>query len=370
MDRTDDFRRLLSIYPTYKPSNDVFNAVSKFTSLAVSVASGLRQSRDLVQRVVRLSLQRGFSNDPTVQLDTSSSHFKTNISLIQKELKQLEKSLSSAQRGVGPDGKELLVSQQEQHHRRFIIQILQSESKSQIEAVQTAIKSHSEHAKLRSKRVERYGSNIDVMSLAKDSAIANSAGTNRNSVSNLGRGGGPPNSFVATGGNANGTGVGSGVGVSTSSARSSKSSSASAPKYAMFAETPTGVSALRRRGAGAEIGGDGSDGAAGGRAHGGALSTKLITPRATQTTRLQTAERVEASIAQLGELFGQMATLVMDQGETLARIEDDVEAGLDNTVEGHKELQNFLAITRGNRGIILKIFGLLVFFILLFMYIT
>jgi len=97
---------------------------------------------------------------------------------------------------------------------------------------------------------------------------------------------------------------------------------------------------------------------------------QFITPRATQHSRLQSAERVEASIAQMGALFGQMANLVMAQGETIARIEDDVEAGLVDTEEGHREMQKFLEITKGNRGIILKVFALLVFFILLFMFWT
>ena len=50
-------------------------------------------------------------------------------------------------------------------------------------------------------------------------------------------------------------------------------------------------------------------------------------------TRLKAAEKVEGSIAQMGQLFSQMATLVQEQSETISRIEDDVESGLENTVE-------------------------------------
>ena len=35
----------------------------------------------------------------------------------------------------------------------------------------------------------------------------------------------------------------------------------------------------------------------------------------------------------MGALFTQMASLVMEQGESLSRIEDDVEFGLENTIE-------------------------------------
>jgi syntaxin 5 len=69
----------------------------------------------------------------------------------------------------------------------------------------------------------------------------------------------------------------------------------------------------------------------------------------------------------MGQLFSQMATLVMEQGETLARIEDDVEVGLTETTEAHKSMEQFYEITKGNRSMIIKIFLLLVFFIFLFL---
>ncbi len=72
-------------------------------------------------------------------------------------------------------------------------------------------------------------------------------------------------------------------------------------------------------------------------------------------------------LLQMGQLFTQMATLVMEQGETLTRIEDDVEIGLANVVEGHQNLVDFSNVTKGNRGLIIKVFLLLVFFILVFL---
>jgi syntaxin 5 len=69
----------------------------------------------------------------------------------------------------------------------------------------------------------------------------------------------------------------------------------------------------------------------------------------------------------MGQLFAQMATLVTEQSETIARIEDDVEAGLQETLQGQAHLQNVFDITKGNRSLILKIFALLVFFVFLFL---
>ena len=69
----------------------------------------------------------------------------------------------------------------------------------------------------------------------------------------------------------------------------------------------------------------------------------------------------------MGQLFAQMATLVSEQSEVITRIEDDVEAGLAETLEAQGHLQTVYDITKGNRSLILKIFLLLLFFIFLFL---
>ena len=86
-----------------------------------------------------------------------------------------------------------------------------------------------------------------------------------------------------------------------------------------------------------------------------------------QTSRLKSAEQVEKSIAQMGHLFSQMATLVMEQSETIARIEDDVEIGLEDTKEAHASMEQFYEISKGNRSLIIKVFVLLIFFLFLFL---
>jgi len=62
-----------------------------------------------------------------------------------------------------------------------------------------------------------------------------------------------------------------------------------------------------------------------------------------------------------------MATLVKDQSEMISRIEDDVEAGLQDTQDANTSMMKLYEITKGNRSMILKIFALLVFFIFVFL---
>ena len=69
----------------------------------------------------------------------------------------------------------------------------------------------------------------------------------------------------------------------------------------------------------------------------------------------------------MGGLFSQMANLIVEQGETITRIEDDVELGHQQTTEAQESMQFFYEITKGNRSMIFKIFGLLIFFIFIFL---
>jgi hypothetical protein len=79
--------------------------------------------------------------------------------------------------------------------------------------------------------------------------------------------------------------------------------------------------------------------------------------------RLREARQAESSLVELGTLFGKMTHLISSQGEIVAKIEDDVEAAVLDINAGHAEIQTLYGIKKGNRGLILKTFGLLIFFI-------
>lgn len=111
--------------------------------------------------------------------------------------------------------------------------------------------------------------------------------------------------------------------------------------------------------------------------------------RKNAASRVQNAENIEAIVTkviicyrikyhlaflltcfdheQMGGLFSRMASLIVEQGETITRIEDDVETGFQQTSEAQDSMQYFYEITKGNRSMIFKIFGLLIFFIFLFL---
>lgn len=52
--------------------------------------------------------------------------------------------------------------------------------------------------------------------------------------------------------------------------------------------------------------------------------------------------------------------------QLVVRIDDDMEMALEDVRKGHTEMQNYLRIVKGNRGVIVKTFALLIAFIVLF----
>jgi hypothetical protein len=79
--------------------------------------------------------------------------------------------------------------------------------------------------------------------------------------------------------------------------------------------------------------------------------------------RLESARQAERSLAELTTMFSKMSHLIQSQGETLMKIEDDVEAAMDHVEAGREEIIKLYEWTKGNRGLIIKVFSLLIFFI-------
>lgn len=79
--------------------------------------------------------------------------------------------------------------------------------------------------------------------------------------------------------------------------------------------------------------------------------------------RLKEARQAEQSLAALGTIFGKMSTLIVQQSETLSKIEDDVEAANVDVNAGHNEITNLYSIKKGNRMLIIKVYSLLIFLI-------
>lgn len=84
-----------------------------------------------------------------------------------------------------------------------------------------------------------------------------------------------------------------------------------------------------------------------------------------QHVRAQAMRQVESTVVELGQIFNQLATMVSEQGELVERIDANVEDTVTNMQAGQNQLMLYYNSIAGNRALILKVFGVLLLFLVL-----
>jgi len=77
-------------------------------------------------------------------------------------------------------------------------------------------------------------------------------------------------------------------------------------------------------------------------------------------------ESIETTIAELGQIFTQLANMVAEQRETVQRIDADTHDIMSNVSGAQRELLKYYASISNNRWLMLKIFGVLIVFVSVF----
>jgi syntaxin 5 len=101
---------------------------------------------------------------------------------------------------------------------------------------------------------------------------------------------------------------------------------------------------------------------------GGGEQSQLLIPNSHQylADRANATEQIESHIAELGTVFSRLAAMVGEHRELVQRVEDNVDDAHSNVNEGLLQLTQTLTSLRSNRGLALKIMGILTFFIVMF----
>ena len=84
------------------------------------------------------------------------------------------------------------------------------------------------------------------------------------------------------------------------------------------------------------------------------------------TSRAEALHNVETTIVELGTIFTQLAEMVHAQGEMAQRIDENVDEALGNVDAAKAQLMRYLATVSTNRWLVMKVFGVLLAFILFF----
>lgn len=86
--------------------------------------------------------------------------------------------------------------------------------------------------------------------------------------------------------------------------------------------------------------------------------------------RNSAVETIESTINEVGNLFQQLATMVSEQGETIQRIDQNVDDISLNINGAQRELLKYYTHISNNRWLFLKIFGVLIAFFLLWVLVS
>lgn len=92
----------------------------------------------------------------------------------------------------------------------------------------------------------------------------------------------------------------------------------------------------------------------------------LVEDQSDLAERADKMHLIESTIVELGTVFNQLASMVQTQGETITRIDMNISETTDNVEAAHDALLRYFASINSNRWLMLKVFGVLFFFFVLF----
>jgi len=83
-------------------------------------------------------------------------------------------------------------------------------------------------------------------------------------------------------------------------------------------------------------------------------------------SRAETMRNIESTIVELGGIFTQLAHMVKEQEEVVGRIDHNVEDASMNIEAAHTEILKYFQSVTSNRWLMIKIFGVLMIFFVIF----
>ncbi|RDB29629.1 Integral membrane protein sed5 [Hypsizygus marmoreus] len=106
-------------------------------------------------------------------------------------------------------------------------------------------------------------------------------------------------------------------------------------------------------------------------AQGAFMQMQMVEQQDTYLQSRSTAiESIEATIAELGQIFTQLANMVAEQRETVQRIDADTLDIAANVGGAQRELLKYFGNMANNRWLMLKVFGVLIVFFLVFILVS
>jgi t-SNARE complex subunit (syntaxin) len=85
-----------------------------------------------------------------------------------------------------------------------------------------------------------------------------------------------------------------------------------------------------------------------------------------QRNRYEAVRSVESSVHEVSKMFAELSELIVRDDYTIMRIDESVDDALENMERGHSELIKYYEKVKGNKCLMIKIFGVIIVFLLVF----
>ncbi|SPO40011.1 probable syntaxin, vesicular transport protein [Pseudozyma flocculosa] len=373
-------QRLLNSGGASQPASG--SAKGEFAKRAQAISKDIASTTNKLQRLAQLARRKTLFDDRPVEISELTYIIKHDIAAINKQLADLQ-AFNKAQRGSGRAG----TADRAEEHRGNVVTLLQSKLAGATTSFQDILEIRTQNIKASKDRTDQFmfgGSGAAASGGGAGAANGSFAeGFGENSVL---RARSKPATAPFSGSGAAAT-LGAGVGSDSPLYNPTRTGSAMAhrsiPQQGRPGQSDDQYDSYDPKGKGkATSGGDGDflaldmgSGGGGGSGPGGGdqfMQMQLMEQRQDNylATRSTAIESIESTISELGQIFSQLAHMVAEQRETVQRIDDNVMEVVDNVGGAQRELLKYYQSVSSNRWLMLKIFGVLIVFFLLFILVS
>jgi len=294
---------------------------SDFSRMASSIAKDISSTTIKLGKLAQLAKRKTLFDDRPVEISELTFIIKQDIAGINKQIAALQ-SYVKQRNGQGTKSTE---GKQVEEHNHNVVMMLQSKLANTSMSFKDVLEVRTQNMKESKDRTEKF--------MSSTAAAAHQT---------------PPNSFL----------LGSRQDGATDSALSRPSS-----KGKGRAPQDGDVLALDL--------GSAEEGMSDGHSGGAFMQMEMMEQQDSYIQSRSTAiESIESTIGELGQIFTQLATMVAEQRETVQRIDADTVDIASNVGGAQRELLKYYASISSNRWLMLKVFGVLIVFFLVFILVS
>lgn len=344
MDRTSEFLRLTATAASLsssstsssssKPKAAKVETRSAFHDAAADIARGVHRTSGVLARLAKLVRRQGLFDDPTEEINNL-------IYRIKQDLDELNTKCDSAQQYVENKKRSLGEKNQSASHNTKVVSQLKTD-------LMTATKDFKSVLEMRSSKM-------------KDQQVRKVELTGEGVLS-------PMRQFHASQGSSSSSGAGGrgrgGAGEGASQRFDDEKGVLQGSQQQTNRDSNGGMKMM------SPYNHTLATGAAGNQPHMNLQQQQLLLapPQASQyyDQREQAVTEVEKTIGELGTLFKRLTTMIHEQQELVERIDDDIEASVNNAERAHSILLKTYESVSSNRTLYMKIGAILAIFIVFF----